>query len=98
MCFKSTVVIISLLQKLVRRLPNFFMEEGHWFVSVYNDDGDEHNVVLVPQNSQVTLAQTLYSVAQLKVLHFVGVNGGMREWMPRAWGLRPWKVSVPSRF
>ena len=74
------------------------MEEGHWFVSVYNDDGDEHNVVLVPQNSQVTLAQTLYSVAQLKVLHFVGVNGGMRERMPRAWGLRPWKVSVPSWF
>ena len=45
-------------QKLVRRLPNFFMEEGHWFVSVYNDDGDEHNVVLVPQNSQVTLKHT----------------------------------------
>ena len=34
------------------------MEEGHWFVSVYNDDGDEHNVVLVPQNSQVTIKNT----------------------------------------
>ena len=42
-----------LFQKLVRRMPNFFMEEGHWFVSVYNDDGTEHDVELVPRNSQV---------------------------------------------
>ena len=57
MFFKS-LSKATFFQKLVRRLPNFFMEEGHWFVSVYNDDGDEHNVVLVPQNSQVTIKNT----------------------------------------
>ena len=36
-------------------MPNFFMEEGHWFVSVYNDDGDEHSVELIPRNSQVKI-------------------------------------------
>ena len=58
----STSFKSPLLQKLVRRLPNFFMEEGHWFVSVYNDDGDEHNVVLVPQNSQVALKRFSFEV------------------------------------
>ena len=31
------------------------MEEGHWFVSVYNDDGAEHDVEMVPRNSQVRI-------------------------------------------
>ena len=63
--FKS-ITSFQFLQKLVRRLPNFFMEEGHWFVSVYNDDGDEHNVVLVPQNSQVSLTLFIQSLCRLE--------------------------------
>ena len=60
------ITSFQFLQKLVRRLPNFFMEEGHWFVSVYNDDGDEHNVVLVPQNSQVSLTLFIQSLCRLE--------------------------------
>ena len=72
-----------LLQKLVRRLPNFFMEEGHWFVSVYNDDGDEHNVVLVPQNSQVTPSHSFF------IRFSCWVNGFGRSWRTSATGIRP---------
>ena len=37
---------------------------------------------------------TLHSVSTLST--FAGVDGGLCERVPRTWGLRPWKVSVPS--
>ena len=28
------------------------MEEGHWFVSIYNDDGAAHDVEMMPKSSK----------------------------------------------
>jgi len=39
-------------ENIVRRVNNFFMEEGHWFVSLYNDDGGAHDVEMMPKSSK----------------------------------------------
>ena len=37
---------------MVKKVHNFFMEEGHWFVSLYNDDGDTQEVEFSPTTSK----------------------------------------------
>jgi hypothetical protein len=40
---------------MVQRVENHYLEEGHWFLSIYNDDGDSQAVELtVSTSAQLT--------------------------------------------
>ena len=50
-CVRDSVLIFNELllfhfQNSVTRTETFFLESGHWFVSLYNDDGAPHQVQL----------------------------------------------------
>ena len=43
------------LQSMVQRVETMYLEEGHWFVSIYNDDGDSQAVELtISTSAQLT--------------------------------------------
>ena len=50
MCPRFRIIFNELLlfhfQNSVTRTETFFLESGHWFVSLYNDDGAPHQVQL----------------------------------------------------
>jgi hypothetical protein len=43
------------LQSMVQRVESLYLEEGHWFLSIYNDDGDSQAVeITISASAQLT--------------------------------------------
>lgn len=42
--FNRSLIFLILQQPLVSREITRYMEPGHWFISLYNDDGDEQEI------------------------------------------------------
>jgi hypothetical protein len=40
---------------MVQRVESLYLEEGHWFLSIYNDDGDSQAVeITISASAQLT--------------------------------------------
>ncbi len=48
-------MVFMWLQSMVQRVESLYLEEGHWFLSIYNDDGDSQAVeITISASGQLT--------------------------------------------
>jgi hypothetical protein len=51
----SVIDEFHMLQSMVQRVESLYLEEGHWFLSIYNDDGDSQAVeITISASAQLT--------------------------------------------
>jgi hypothetical protein len=51
----SVIDEFYVLQSMVQRVESLYLEEGHWFLSIYNDDGDSQAVeITISASAQLT--------------------------------------------